>query len=48
MKKVILLGGGGFIGGHLAKRLKNDGCYVRIADTKNHHILITWTFVTNS
>lgn len=36
MKKVIILGGGGFIGGHLAKRLKEEGCYVRIADIKNH------------
>lgn len=36
MKKVIVLGGGGFIGGHLAKRLKEEGCYVRIADIKNH------------
>jgi GDP-D-mannose 3',5'-epimerase len=36
MKKVIVLGGGGFIGGHLAKRLKNDGCHVRVADIKNH------------
>jgi GDP-D-mannose 3',5'-epimerase len=36
MKKVIVLGGGGFIGGHLAKRLKNDGCHVRIADIKDH------------
>jgi GDP-D-mannose 3',5'-epimerase len=36
MKKVIVLGGGGFIGGHLARRLKNDGCHVRIADIKNH------------
>lgn len=36
MKKVIVLGGGGFIGGHLAMRLKNDGCHVRIADIKNH------------
>jgi len=36
MKKVIVLGGGGFIGGHLAKRLKSDGCHVRIADIKNH------------
>ncbi|MEA9413120.1 NAD-dependent epimerase/dehydratase family protein [Flavobacterium sp. PL02] len=35
-KKVIVLGGGGFIGGHLGKRLKNEGCYVRIADIKNH------------
>ena len=36
MKKVIILGGGGFIGGHLAKRLKVEGCHVRIADIKNH------------
>lgn len=36
MKKVIVLGGGGFIGGHLAKRLKGEGCHVRIADIKNH------------
>ena len=35
-KKVIVLGGGGFIGGHLRKRLKSEGCYVRIADIKNH------------
>ena len=36
MKKVIVLGGGGFIGGHLAKKLKEDGAYVRICDLKNH------------
>ena len=36
MKKVIVLGGGGFIGGHLAKRLKDEGAHVRIADIKNH------------
>jgi len=36
MKKVIVLGGGGFIGGHLAKMLKEDGAYVRICDLKNH------------
>ena len=35
-KKVLVLGGGGFIGGHLAKRLKNDGCHVRICDIKKH------------
>jgi nucleoside-diphosphate-sugar epimerase len=34
--RALVLGGGGFIGGHLAKRLKNDGYYVRIADIKNH------------
>ena len=39
MKKVIVLGGGGFIGGHLAKKLKNDGCHVRVADIKNHEYL---------
>lgn len=36
MKKVIILGGGGFIGGHLGKRLMKEGCHVRIADIKNH------------
>jgi GDP-D-mannose 3',5'-epimerase len=36
MKKAIVLGGGGFIGGHLARRLKNEGYHVRIADIKNH------------
>ena len=36
MKKVAVLGGGGFIGGHLAKTLKNNGCHVRICDIKNH------------
>ncbi|RTY83741.1 NAD-dependent epimerase/dehydratase family protein [Flavobacterium sp. ZB4P23] len=35
-KRVVILGGGGFIGGHLGKRLKDEGCYVRIADIKNH------------
>ena len=36
MKKVVVLGGGGFIGGHLGRRLKNDGSHVRICDIKNH------------
>ena len=49
MKKVIILGGGGFIGGHLAKKLKNDGCYVRVADIKNHeyfdHSVICHEFI---
>jgi len=35
-KKVLVLGGGGFIGGHLAKRLKKDGNWVRICDIKRH------------
>jgi GDP-D-mannose 3', 5'-epimerase len=36
IKKVVILGGGGFIGGHLGRKLKSDGCHVRIADIKNH------------
>lgn len=36
MKKIIVMGGGGFIGGSLAKRLKEEGAYVRICDIKNH------------
>ena len=36
MKKALVLGGGGFIGGHLAKRLKNDGYHVRVCDIKRH------------
>ena len=27
MKNALVLGGGGFIGGHLAKRLKEEGQY---------------------
>lgn len=36
MKKVVILGGGGFIGGHLGKRLKEEGHHVRICDIKKH------------
>jgi nucleoside-diphosphate-sugar epimerase len=36
MKKILILGGGGFIGGHLAKRLKNEGNFVRVVDLKQH------------
>lgn len=36
MKKILILGGGGFIGGHLAKRLFNEGHWIRIVDIKNH------------
>jgi len=36
MKKIVVLGGGGFIGGHLAKRLKNEGNWVRVCDLKRH------------
>jgi GDP-D-mannose 3',5'-epimerase len=36
MKKILVLGGGGFIGGHIAKKLKQKGNYVKICDIKNH------------
>lgn len=36
MKTILILGGGGFIGGHLAKRLKKEGNWVRIVDIKKH------------
>jgi GDP-D-mannose 3', 5'-epimerase len=35
-KKILVLGGGGFIGGNLAKKLKAEGHWVRIADIKKH------------
>lgn len=34
MKKVLVLGGGGFIGSHLVKRLSDEGCWVRAVDLK--------------
>ncbi len=34
MKRVLVAGGGGFIGGHLVKRLKKEGYWVRAADLK--------------
>jgi nucleoside-diphosphate-sugar epimerase len=37
MKKALVLGGGGFIGGHLAKKLKTEGYWVRIVDLKSKH-----------
>jgi len=36
MKKILVLGGGGFIGGHLAKKLKDEGNWVRVVDIKKH------------
>ncbi|HPM21243.1 MAG TPA: NAD-dependent epimerase/dehydratase family protein [Thermotogota bacterium] len=36
-KFALVLGGGGFIGGHLAKRLKERGYWVRIVDIKPSH-----------
>jgi nucleoside-diphosphate-sugar epimerase len=35
-KKILVGGAGGFIGGHLVKRLKNEGFWVRGVDVKHH------------
>ena len=36
MKKALVCGAGGFIGGHLVKKLKREGCWVRGVDIKEH------------
>ena len=36
MKKALVCGAGGFIGGHLVKKLKREGYWVRGVDIKNH------------
>jgi nucleoside-diphosphate-sugar epimerase len=36
MKTALVCGAGGFIGGHLVRRLKRDGLWVRAVD-RNHH-----------
>lgn len=49
MKKILILGGGGFIGGHLGKYFKKNGDFVRIVDIKNHeyfpHHIISDEFI---
>jgi len=36
MKRILICGAGGFIGGHLVKRLKAEGHWVRGVDIKDH------------
>jgi GDP-D-mannose 3',5'-epimerase len=36
MKRALVCGAGGFIGGHLVKRLKREGYWVRGVDIKEH------------
>ena len=36
MKKALVCGAGGFIGGHLVTRLKKEGYFVRGVDIKEH------------
>eukprot|EP01065_Artemidia_motanka_P036191 TRINITY_DN440_c0_g1_i1.p2 TRINITY_DN440_c0_g1~~TRINITY_DN440_c0_g1_i1.p2 ORF type:complete len:362 (+),score=163.88 TRINITY_DN440_c0_g1_i1:36-1088(+) len=38
-RKVCVAGGGGFIGSHLARKLKADGCYVVVADWKKNEFM---------
>tara|TARA_Y100000590_G_C15659882_1_gene992182 strand:+ start:403 stop:594 length:192 start_codon:yes stop_codon:yes gene_type:complete len=41
-KYAIVLGAGGFIGGHLAKQLKSEGFWVRGADLKKNNLYNQW------
>ena len=36
MKRAVVCGAGGFIGGHLVERLKKEGLWVRGVDIKQH------------
>ena len=41
MKKALVCGAGGFIGGHLVKKLKKEGYWVRGVDIKEHEFAAT-------
>jgi nucleoside-diphosphate-sugar epimerase len=43
-KTALVLGGGGFIGGHLAKHLKEQGFWVRIVDIKSKIEAEYWNY----
>ena len=38
-KRILVCGGGGFIGGAMAARLKSEGYFVRTADIKHHEFI---------
>jgi nucleoside-diphosphate-sugar epimerase len=42
--KIVVTGAGGFIGSHLAKRLKEEGHYVRAVDWKENEYMKEDTF----
>lgn len=39
MKKILVCGGGGFIGGAMIKRLKHEGFWIRAIDIKKHEFI---------
>ena len=41
MKTVLVCGAGGFIGGHLVKKLKNEGAWVRGVDLKHNEFSVS-------
>lgn len=41
MKRALVCGAGGFIGGHLVKKLKREGYWVRGVDIKTHEFALT-------
>ena len=41
MKKILVCGAGGFIGGHLVRRLKKEGHWVRAVDLKSNQYSIS-------
>ena len=40
MKRILVNGAGGFIGGHMVKRLKAEGHWVRAVDLKHHEYFV--------
>lgn len=40
MKRILVNGAGGFIGGHMVKRLKAEGHWVRAVDLKHHEFAV--------
>ena len=42
MKRILVLGAGGFIGSHLVKKLKRSNCWIRGVDIKKPEFDETW------
>lgn len=45
MKEALVCGAGGFIGGHLVKKLKREGYWIRGVDLKEHEFAPTLFFL---